>query len=316
MISTDVDLAIERLRRGGLVAVPTETVYGLAADARQPDAVARIFEIKGRPTNHPLIVHLAGREQLDEWATDIPSLADVLAAAAWPGPLTMLLHRAPGVDDAVTGGRSTIGLRVPSHPLTRAVLQGVGSGLAAPSANRFGRVSPTSAAHVLADIGEILDPDRDLILDGGPCQVGVESTIVDLTVTPPQVLRSGAITAEMIEALIGDVAAAGGPSRAAGMLAAHYAPDCTVEPVPDRAAAEQRVLAHRAAGRRAALLDRTDDLVVAAQRLYDDLRAADAADLDALVVVMPAADGLGHALRDRLTKAAAGSGRASTNRPD
>lgn len=315
MISTDVDLAVERLRAGGLVALPTETVYGLAADARQPDAVARIFAVKGRPTSHPLIVHLADADQIDSWAHDIPAAARTLAAAAWPGPLTMLLQRADDVDDSVTGGRSTIGLRVPSHPIALAVVRGLGGGVAAPSANRFGRVSPTTARHVLADIGDRLDPERDLILDGGPCEVGVESTIVDLTVSPPQVLRAGAITAEVIERLTGDVLGdVSGPSRAAGMLASHYAPNCTVDLTPDRSTAVARLEAHRAAGLRAALIDRTDDLVVAAQRLYGDLRAADTAGVDVLVVVLPPAAGLGHAIRDRLTKAAVGPDPGPTNR--
>ncbi len=317
VISTDVDLAIERLLAGGLVAVPTETVYGLAADARQPHAVARIFEVKGRPSNHPLIVHIVNADRLDDWAADVPAAARALAAAAWPGPLTMLLRRAAGVHDSVTGGRATIGLRVPSHPLTRAVLHELNSGIAAPSANRFGRVSPTTAEHVLADIGDRLDPDRDLILDGGPCEIGVESTIVDLTVAPPQVLRAGAITAETIERLTGiETGVASGPTRAAGMLASHYAPTCAVELATDRSSGHDRVRMHRSAGRRAELLDRTDDLVVAAQRLYDDLRAADIASLDVLVAVLPAENGLGHAIRDRLTKAASASDPDSSSRAD
>lgn len=314
MISGDVDLAVERLRAGGLVALPTETVYGLAADARRPEAVRRIFSVKGRPADHPLIVHLADGELIDEWAIDVPTVARRLAARCWPGPLTMLLRRGPGTDDVVTGGRSTIGLRVPAHETTRRVLQELGSGVAAPSANRFGLVSPTTARHVVDDIGEWLDPDRDLILDGGPCAVGIESTIVDLTVTPPQVLRAGAITAEEIAALVGEVGPTAGPSRAAGMLSSHYAPSCAVMLADDVRAAEERAVEVRRAGRTAAVLDRTNDLVAAAQHLYDDLRAADRAGLDALVVVLPPPAGLGHAIRDRLTKAAAGSDRDPSSR--
>jgi L-threonylcarbamoyladenylate synthase len=305
MISTDIDLAVSRLRAGGVVAMPTETVYGLAADVRQPAAVARIFEIKARPTDHPLIVHLASAGELARWATDIPEDARVLAEACWPGPLTMLLRRRADVDDVVTGGRPTIGLRVPSHPTAQALLTAFGSGLAAPSANRFGRVSPTTARHVLDDLGPYLDAARDLILDGGASEVGVESTIVDLTVAPPQVLRAGAISARDLQRILAtDIADASGPSRASGMLASHYAPQCTVVPADDRDTAETLADTHRERGARVAVLDRTDDVVVAARRLYADLRAADDAGIDVLVVVLPAARGLGHAIRDRVRKAA------------
>lgn len=307
MISTDVDRAVERLRAGGLVALPTETVYGLAADARQPDAVARVFDVKGRPTNHPLIVHLADPGLIDEWAVDVPEAAWHLSTSAWPGPLTMLLNRRVDVADVVTGGLPTIGLRVPSHPMTRDVLRRLGSGVAAPSANRFGRISPTTAEHVLADIGEILDPERDLILDGGACEIGVESTIVDLTVTPPQVLRAGAIAADDLQRILRiDLEDASGPSRASGMLASHYAPSrVVVMPVEGRQAAAALATTRRGRGERVAVLDRTDDLVVAAHLLYADLREADAGLLDALVVVLPPPRGLGHAIRDRVLKAAA-----------
>lgn len=310
MISDDVDLAVERLRLGGVVAIPTETVYGLAADAGNRSAVARVFEVKGRPTDHPLIVHLASADELPAWAADVSDAAAKLAAACWPGPLTMLVPRHPDVDDVVTGGRPTIGVRVPSHPLAQALLTRFGSGLAAPSANRFGKVSPTTAQHVLDDLGPFLDPARDLILDGGASEVGVESTIVDLTVDPPQVLRAGAIdTDDLRRILAGDIAEGTGPSRASGMLASHYAPACAVETVDDRHIADAVAEQRRAIGERVGVLDRTDDLVVAANRLYADLRAADAAGLDRLVVVLPPATGLGHAIRDRLFK-------ASATRPD
>ena len=306
MISNDIDLAAERLRAGGVVAIPTETVYGLAADARNRAAVTRVFELKGRPTDHPLIVHLRSGADITDWAESVPPAAARLAATCWPGPLTMLLHRHPDVDDAVTGGLPTIGLRVPSHPIAQELLERFGSGLAAPSANRFGKVSPTTAQHVLDDLGAYLDPDRDLILDGGPCDVGVESTIVDLTVEPPQVLRAGAISADDLRRILtADIADASGPSRASGMLASHYAPACAVEAAEDRVRADELAERRRTDGERVEVLDRTEDLVAAASHLYADLRAADAAALDRLIVVLPPAAGLGHAIRDRLLKAAA-----------
>ena len=310
LLTTDIDDAVAALVAGGLVALPTETVYGLAADAEQPDAVRRVFTTKGRPADHPLIVHIAGADAIDGWARDLPDAAAVLAEACWPGPLTMLLRRGPRTGEWVTGARDTVGIRVPAHAATLAVLERFGGGVAAPSANRFGKVSPTTAQHVLDDLGSLLDPAKDRILDGGPCRVGVESTIVDLTVRPPQILRAGAIDVDTIERLLGTrVAAAAGPSRAAGMLAAHYAPDCRVVLAESATDAVQLADEARRDGARVSILDRTDDLVVAAQRLYDDLRSADRAAVDVLVVRLPPARGLGHALRDRLAKAAAGAGR-------
>jgi len=319
LLTTDVARAAEALRRGGLVAIPTETVYGLAADARQPAAVARIFDVKGRPTGHPLIVHIAGYDSIDGWVGEVsPSTAsDIarLAGACWPGPLTMLVPRGPSVIDAVTGGRPTVGLRAPAHPLTLDLIGALGTGLAAPSANRFGRVSPTTAQHVLDDLGTWLDPRIDAVLDGGPCPVGVESTIVDVTTSPPQVLRAGAIMADDVESILaGPVAEAAGPSRASGMLAAHYAPESEVVLVDDRQEAALEEHRRSAVGQRVRVLDRTDDLVVAARELYVDLRQADRDRLDALIVVLPPGAGLGHALRDRLFKAAAGSRRSHPDR--
>jgi L-threonylcarbamoyladenylate synthase len=307
LITGDVDDAAAALAAGGLVAIPTETVYGLAADAARPEAVRRIFEVKGRPSDHPLILHVADRASLDGWVADVPAAAEALSAACWPGPLTMLLPRGGRTGHWVTGGRDTVGVRVPAHDLTRSLLERLDTAVAAPSANRFGKVSPTSARHVLDDLGDLLDPTRDRILDGGPCRVGVESTIVDLTVDPPQLLRAGAIDADTIARLLGTpVAGASGPSRAAGMLASHYAPDCRVVLAEDDRAADAAVAAARTAGQQVALLDRTDDVVVAAQRLYDDLRSADRDGIEVLVVRLPAPAGIGHALRDRLAKAAAG----------
>ena len=194
----DVDRALAVLRAGGLVAIPTETVYGLAADASNPEAVRRIFAVKRRPADHPLIVHIADQAEMNDWAAILPDAAVILADACWPGPLTLLVPRGSRVLDDVTGGRSTVGLRVPAHPLTLELLHRFGGGLAAPSANRFGRVSPTTADHVRADLGD----EVDFVFDGGPCPIGVESTIVDCTVDPPQVLRPGAITADEVAALL------------------------------------------------------------------------------------------------------------------
>jgi len=279
-------------------------VYGLGADASNPVAVARIFAVKDRPPGHPLIVHI-DPAWLAEWADDVPAAAATLAATCWPGPLTMLLPRSARVPDAVTGGRDTVGLRAPAHPMAQRLLTATGLGIAAPSANRFGRVSPTTAQHVLDDLGPHLDPARDAVLDGGPAPIGIESTIVDCTTDPPQLLRPGGIPTEDVERIL-DLAlgAATGPSRAAGMLASHYAPRARVLLVPDRSAADRQAETSERAGRRVAVIDHGADLVGYARDLYADLRAADAAGVDDVVAVLPPAHGLGHAIRDRLTKAA------------
>jgi L-threonylcarbamoyladenylate synthase len=302
LVTTDVDRAVDAIRAGGLVAMPTETVYGLAADATAPGAVARIFEVKGRPADHPLIVHLASAGQLDSWASEVPDAARLLADAAWPGPLTVIVPRAAHVLDAVTGGHATVGLRVPAHQMAHELLERVGVGLAAPSANRFGAVSPTTAQHVLHDLGERLDPRRDVILDGGPCPIGVESTIVDCASVPPQILRAGGVPVEDVHRLLaGEVTGASGPSRASGMLVSHYAPQCAVRLV-DTA---DDAIALRAGTVGAEILDLTDDLVEYARELYARLRDADDRGVATLIAVLPPAEGLGHAIRDRLTKAAA-----------
>ena len=297
-MTQSVDRALEVLRAGGLVAIPTETVYGLAADASNDAAVRRIFAAKGRPADHPLIVHVAHAEQLAHWASEVPPAAARLAATCWPGPLTLLVPKAAHVSAVVTGGRPSVGVRVPAHPLTTELLERFGGGLAAPSANRFGKVSPTTADHVRADLGDLVD----LVLDGGPCPIGVESTIVDCTVDPPQVLRPGGIAVEDIDALLdGALASPTGPSRAPGMLASHYAPRATVLLVDSSGAAEDARAAHPGAF----VLDRTDDLATCARLLYADLRAADEANAAVVIAVLPPARGLGHAIRDRLMKAAA-----------
>lgn len=293
---SDIDEALRVLRAGGLVAIPTETVYGLAADASNPDAVRRIYAVKGRPVEHPLIVHVAGADRLVDWSSSIPPTAAVLADACWPGPLTLLVPRAAHVLDLVTGGLPTVGVRVPAHPLTLELLTRFDGGLAAPSANRFGRVSPTTADHVRADLGS----DVDFVLDGGACPIGVESTIVDCTVDPPQVLRPGGIPTEHIAMLLDDVlGATGGPSRAPGMLASHYAPRCRV-----LLAGTDDDAAVLAAANPGAEILADDDLVRFAHTLYARLRDADDRGVGTVIGVLPPPVGLGHAIRDRLTKAA------------
>ncbi len=297
------------MRRGALVAVPTETVYGLAADATNALAVARIFEVKGRPADHPLIVHLADSVELDAWARAVPLYARLLAAAYWPGPLTLVLDKQPQVLDLVTGGQGTVGLRVPAHPVTRALLQQLGTGAAAPSANRFGRVSPTTIEHVEADLGPYLEAG-DYLLDGGPCEVGVESTIVDCTGDLPRLLRAGAITTDMIEQTTGlPVLEADGRIRASGTLASHYAPRAKVHVVD----AGQPLLITGAGFIAAAsistpagmlrLLDAAD-LGAYARDLYAALRRSDELRLSDVVAVLPDERGLGSAIRDRLQRAA------------
>lgn len=327
------------LRAGELVAMPTETVYGLAADARNAAAVSKIFAAKGRPADHPLIVHLPTADQLGEWARAVPPAAQALAAAFWPGPLTMILQRAAGVADVLTGGQDTVGLRVPDHPVALALLRAFGGGLAAPSANRFGRISPTTAAHVAEELGERLA----LILDGGPCTVGIESTIVDLSRGGVEILRPGAISAAQIAAVLGDgvlVGAAGqgreGDSggaggsvesapapRVSGALPAHYAPRTQLRLVPSAqlvsfattlAAAGGRVavLAHAATTSAAdglhwlSMPAAADDY---ARELYARLRAADALQADCILVEALPEDPAWEAILDRLGRAVAGAGR-------
>ena len=309
--------AVELLRAGRLVAFPTETVYGLGADASSADAVARIFEAKGRPADHPLIVHLAGADALDAWAIDVPALARTLAAACWPGPLTLVLRRSGAVPDAVTGGLPTVGLRVPAHPVALALLRAFGGGIAAPSANRFGTVSPTTAAHVRAGLGDRVD----LVLDGGPATVGVESTIVDLSGDEPAILRPGGLPREVQEAIAGVPLPVRdrGEVRVPGMLAAHYAPDARLELVrpgaqPARAAALRAqghtvgVLAFERGGpiEDATVVELGSSEEDAARRLYAAIRDLDAT-CDVILAWPPVERGLGLAIADRLRRAATGS---------
>lgn len=317
MVTHDAAVAAAALRAGGLVAFPTETVYGLGASVAHPDAVARIFAAKGRPTGHPLIVHGADASVLDRYGRDVPTAARRLAARLWPGPLTLVVRRSAAVPDVVTGGRDTVGLRVPDQPLALAMLRETGAGVAAPSANPFGRTSPTTAAHVAADLGDRVD----VILDGGPCGVGLESTILDLTVSPPVVLRTGGVPAEVLEEVLGGPVerVATGPARAPGMLAAHYAPAARVV-VADAADAPAVVARSLADGLRVAVLAdpsvpvpggalplRPAGTGVAhyARALYELLRRADAEGAQLVVAVPPPAGGLGDAVRDRLRRAAA-----------
>lgn len=327
-VTTDVDAAVAVLRAGGLVGLPTETVYGLAAVATDDAAVRRVFAVKGRPADHPLIVHLPDASHVGRWAAPVPDGLDALAGAFWPGPLTVVVPAAASVPATVTGGRPTVALRVPAHPVTAELLARLGEAVAAPSANRFGRVSPTTADHVVAD----LDGDVDLVLDGGPCEVGVESTIVDLSGDHPEVLRTGAITAAQVAAVLGvDVAVADAatPARAPGMLAAHYAPSARVvvvdDPgVVDRAGlgagpvalvaptvADLDALAAAVGGVDVVELEPVGDADGFARVLYDRLRQADRLGCTAVVVVAPPATGVGVAVRDRLRRAAAGSAGAA-----
>lgn len=224
MTIDDIEKAVRLLKKGRLVAFPTETVYGLGADARSEAALARLYTVKGRPTDHPVIVHLGSIDWVSRWAEPDPR-ALALANKFWPGPLTMILKRKPGVPDAVTGGQDSVGLRMPSHPLALQLLNAFGDGLAAPSANRFGKVSPTTADHVRSDLGR----DVDYVLDGGPCQVGVESTIVDLSTPAVKVLRPGHITESEIEKVLGRLQQGIAETRAPGMLKSHYAPSTPTE---------------------------------------------------------------------------------------
>ena len=294
--------AVAVLRTGGVVAIPTETVYGLAADVANPAAVARVYAIKGRPVEHPLIVHAHEVDALEGYVAQITPALRALAARFWPGPLTAIVARGPRTPRTVTGGQETVAVRVPEHPLARAILAAFGGALAAPSANRFGRVSPTTAAHVRADLGD----EIDLIVDGGPAQVGVESTIVDLTGAVPAVLRAGAITPSQLGDALGTpvVTRVGGAVRAPGSLSSHYAPHARVVLIGE---AERDGEAQRRAalGERVAVLTLPDDPAAAARSLYATLRALDADGYGVIVATLPAEIEQNAAVRDRLIRAAA-----------
>ena len=317
--------AVQAIAAGQLLGLPTETVYGLAADAARPDAVARIFAAKGRPSNHPLIVHVADATGVAHFARDVPAFAQRLMAAFWPGPLTLILPRRPEVGEAAAGGQDSIGVRCPSHPVAQAVLQALAQatppvwGLAAPSANQFGRVSPTTAAHVAGEFGNSL-----LVLDGGPCDVGIESTIVDCTRGAPVLLRPGAISRAQVEAacgqrLQGDTAALGDAPRASGTLEAHYAPAAKVRLMDAKAlqtsldllgaeAAHIAVYARtplRLLSSQVLLRRMPDDAQATAQQLFSVLRDFDTQGVKLIWVESVPGTAEWDGVRDRLQRASA-----------
>ena len=318
----ELDRAAAALRAGDLVAFPTETVYGLGADARNPTAVSKVFAAKGRPADHPLIVHLPDATYLSAWAINVPDSALKLAAAFWPGPLTLILQRGPGVPDAVTGGQDTVGLRVPNHPLALELLRAFGGGIAAPSANRFGRISPTTAAHVADELsGQVA-----MILDGGPCAVGIESTILDMSRSTPEILRPGAITAADIERVTGVLLSrtnAQDTPRVSGSMEAHYAPRTPLRLVPAEQL-EAQITAALTAGRRVAVLAPAISCYPAqallvwrqtatepanyAHDLYASLRELDNTGCSCILVQRPDTGEAWRAVSDRLQRSATGSG--------
>jgi L-threonylcarbamoyladenylate synthase len=302
--------AAAHLKAGDLVAFPTETVYGLGADASNLEAVARIYSVKGRPNDHPLIVHLASMDRMGDWARDVPEYAIALARFFWPGPMTLILKRSELAGDFITGGQDSVGVRVPDHVVALALLEAFekagGKGVAAPSANRFGHVSPTTAAAVTEELGEFLDRN-DQIIDGGACLVGVESTIIDCTGSAPRILRPGAITASMIEECAG-VKIEDSPSaipRVSGSLENHYAP--TADVLLDQTPKPGQGLIALAQIETPIGVIRLSSPVNAeqfAQTLYSALRQADSEGLSEVVVIQPVGDGIEVAIRDRLSRAA------------
>ena len=313
MREADIRAAAQRLARGEVVAFATETVYGLGADATNPEAVRRIFALKGRPADHPLIAHFADPADMARWASEIPAGARALAQRFWPGPLTMILRKAAHVPAEVTGGQDTVGLRCPSHPMAQALLREfarIGSGVvAAPSANRFGHVSPTTAAHVRAEFGEEVP-----VLDGGACEVGLESTIVDLSRGAAVLLRPGAVTREELAAVLGAPPRERDDQspRAPGTLAAHYAPRTPLRLVSaaeaDAASPDDAVLALHARPRDAHPLQWIDagtDPVRYGHDLYARLRALDAQGARRILAEAPPGGAAWEAVNDRLGRAAA-----------
>ena len=309
MITSDVQQAAAVIRAGGLVGMPTETVYGLAADAASGPALARLYAVKGRPADHPSIVHVASVEDAASWAAVWPAQAELLARRFWPGPLTLILPAGERAHPAALGGTGTIALRIPDAPLALALIEAAGTGLAAPSANRFGRVSPTTALHVAEDLGQ----DVAVILDGGRCSIGVESTIVDLTGSHPRILRPGAITAEMLEEALAEPLSplVEGAPRAPGTLAAHYAPQLPVllidDPldVDDPGSTTLIAPTGTAAQGFHAVVDAGATPAVYAERLYALLRASDLSGAARIAVLPPPPTGIGLAVLDRLWRAAA-----------
>lgn len=329
--------AVELLLAGEVVGLPTETVYGLAGDAANAAAVARIFALKGRPLNHPVIVHVADAEAAARWVQQVTPAMQKLMARYWPGPLTLIMPRALQVSDAITGGQATVGLRCPSHPVALSLLQAFaqagGSGaVAAPSANRFGRVSPTRASHVVDEFGSAVP----LVLDGGPCEVGIESTILDLSRETPVLLRPGAILPDELAACLGTVVldpaqvVVGQPTpqeptpRVSGALAAHYAPLTPLQLVPAQelaavlrqaqAQGERLAVWAPAEAQLPAVAVRRDapaDAVEYARALYAVLRELDAAQCQRILIQQPPQGAAWHGIHDRLGRAAVGSGPAA-----
>jgi L-threonylcarbamoyladenylate synthase len=304
------------LRGGGLVAFPTETVYGLGAAAENGSAMRALFAAKGRPADHPVILHVAAAAQIEEFTADVSSTAHKLAAAFWPGPMTLVLRRTTRVSNLVTGGLDTVGIRVPAHPAAQALLKQFGGAVAAPSANRFGRVSCTRAEHVAEELGGRVD----LILDGGESEVGLESTIIDVSSSTTAILRPGAVTAEQVSRVLGISINAGGSAapRVSGSLPSHYAPRARVELVASHELAT-RAQELATNGLRVALLSPNTeqgslpnvvnlsapaDEAALAHSLYDLLRRADAEHCDVIIASLPDARGLGQAIADRLRRAA------------
>ena len=303
--------AAAHLKAGDLVAFPTETVYGLGADASNSKAVARIYSVKGRPNDHPLIVHIASMERMGDWASDVPEYAIALARSFWPGPMTLILKRSELAGDFITGGQDSVGVRVPDHVVALALLEAFecagGAGVAAPSANRFGHVSPTTAAAVIEELGDFLSKD-DLVLDGGTCAVGVESTIIDCTGKAPSVLRPGAISIAMIEECTSlKTTQSDQEIRVSGSLENHYAPIAKVL-LCEIPIAGQGFIAHANISTPEAVirLASPSDDEEFARILYSALRDADARGLSEVVVVQPIGIGIAVAIRDRLARAANG----------
>ena len=298
---SEIDECVKALRAGSVIGIPTETVYGLAAIATNSSAINLVFTTKERPTSHPLILHIADVSMLDDWATNISSEARALCKKFWPGPLTLILHKSDKVLTEVTGGRDTVAIRCPNHSVTTKLLKKLNDAVVAPSANKFGKVSPTTAKHVVNDLGS----DISIVLDGGDCSIGLESTIIDCTTTPPQLLRTGAITAEHIlqECNI-TVVAASGESRAPGMLEKHYAPVCRVVLVSSSQEGLIEAQRYVADGFKVRLLDLTEDLDMFARLLYSSLRTADKDGITVAIVVRAPMKGIGFAINERLEKAA------------
>jgi L-threonylcarbamoyladenylate synthase len=305
-------VAAQKLMDGDLVAFPTETVYGLGADATNKTAIAKIYAAKGRPADHPLIVHVHSMQAMGDWADEIPAFAIALARDFWPGPMTLILNRSSLAQDFITGGQNSVGIRVPDHVVALALLNAFhglgGKGVAAPSANRFGHVSPTTAQAVKDELGSYLN-EQDQILDGGPCTVGVESTIIDCTGDLPKILRPGAITAEMITASTGLEAldSTGTTIRTSGSLDAHYAPAAQVlldqQPLADQGFI---ALATTTTPQDVIRLASPNNDVEFAQSLYASLRKADELGLSHVVIEQPTGSGIAVAIRDRLMRAANG----------